>query len=109
MVGYNLTSGGIKGTSFSLKVKTKMADKRVGRKPRLGIKATPEERIKLSIAKLGKYRKGCRKVVNNYTGIIYNSIYDAARKCGLHRDTIWKICIGKFKRRDFSYYKEEIV
>lgn len=95
--GYNLDSGGSLNKTFSQSTKTKMSEKA---KQRTGIlnsfykKSHNLGSRKLQSDRKDKYKK---KVFCHQTGLIYESLSDAARSLNLYYGNITKVLLGKRK------------
>lgn len=125
----NMTDGGegIVNQVFSKKHKTKLSKARTGKKlseelkqkiseSRKGYKTSDETKLKMSEAQTGRFvseetrqkmseaRGGhkhprAKKVINTKTGVIYNTIKEAAEKEGLNRTTLTRYLNGRLKNK----------
>ena len=94
----NHTNGGdgSNGRVFSQETRTKMA------KTRKGSKWTEEQREKTRLSMLGKNKK---KVINEITGIIYNSVEEAAQAISMNRVCLINRLKGKWANNtNLKYY-----
>ena len=88
----NLTDGG-EGT---LKRVTTKETRLKMSKARKGRKYTDEHKEKTRLSMLGK---NCKKIINSNTGIIYNSIEEAAKSIGISRVALSLKLTGKCKNK----------
>jgi hypothetical protein len=88
----NLTNGG-EGT---LKRVTTKETRLKMSKARKGRKYTDEHKEKTRLSMLGK---NCKKIINSNTGIIYNSIGEAAKSIGISRNALNLKLTGKSKNK----------
>lgn len=121
----NLTDGGdgVHNYKHTLETKEKMAKARVGKDFSLiytkdvrekmsknisGKKRTPEQRNKISIAKIGKGNKGdnnnAKLVLDTYTGIFYDCAKDACESVSANYSTFKSWLKGRVKTKNrFKY------
>ena len=90
----NMTDGG-EGPS-GLKWSDESKEKR--RIIQLGRKISKKTKEKMSIANLGKNLKG-RSVIDDNTGIIYQSIREASRFINMNEGTLWNQLTGRRKNK----------
>jgi hypothetical protein len=90
----NMTNGG--NGNDGIKMSPESIKKRNESRRKNGWIVSEERKKKQSISMLGKNNK---KIIDNATGIIYDSITDASEKLNINRSTLSSYLIGRLKNK----------
>ena len=116
--GYNLTDGGEGSGGFRRSAKTRLKMSLSAKKryqnpdehtktsnSQKGKIISLESRLKMSIAKKGKPGPRSKKVICVETGMVFNSITEAAHNLNISRQSVRDVCHGKHKTAGGYHWK----
>jgi group I intron endonuclease len=94
-------------THFSEETLLKMRNAKLGKiSKKKGVPLPIDVRLNMSASKKGKASNRRKLILDNYTGIFYNSIGEAAKSIDMNRTTLNEMLVGRNKNRtNFIYAK----